>query len=88
MPLGVIIPGGVKLAMYSADQWAKAAKNETLFRYEAFGKSGTARRDRTEVEHDRDQRAQHQEHQHSHQENPGRGQFAQFDLHVGAGGGA
>ena len=40
------------------------------------------------VEHDRHQRAQHQEHQHPHQENPGRRQFAQFDLHFGAGGGA
>ncbi len=30
VPLGVIIPGGVKLAVYSADQWAKAAKNETI----------------------------------------------------------
>ena len=40
------------------------------------------------VEHDHDQRAQHQEHQHPHQENPGRGQFGQFDLHGGAGGGA
>ena len=49
---------------------------------------GKERRDDLLVEHDRDQRAQHQEHQHSHQENPGRGQFAQFDLHVGAGGGA
>jgi hypothetical protein len=38
------------------------------------------------VEHDRHQCAQHQEHQHPHQENPGRGQFAQFDLHFGAGG--
>ncbi len=40
------------------------------------------------VEHDHDQRAQHQEHQHPHQEDPGRGQFGQFDLHRGAGGGA
>jgi invasion protein IalB len=30
VPLGMIIPGGVKLAVYSADQWAKAAKNETI----------------------------------------------------------
>src|SRR6478752_7537278 len=30
VPLGVVIPGGVKLAVYSADQWAKAAKNETI----------------------------------------------------------
>jgi invasion protein IalB len=30
VPLGVIIPGGVKLAVYSADQWAKAAKNEKI----------------------------------------------------------
>jgi invasion protein IalB len=30
VPLGVIIPGGVKLAIYSPDQWAKAAKNETI----------------------------------------------------------
>jgi invasion protein IalB len=30
VPLGVIIPGGVKLAVYNADQWAKAAKNETI----------------------------------------------------------
>jgi invasion protein IalB len=30
VPLGVVIPGGVKLALYSADQWAKAAKNEKI----------------------------------------------------------
>jgi invasion protein IalB len=30
VPLGVVIPGGVKLAFYSPDQWAKAAKNETI----------------------------------------------------------
>ena len=36
------------------------------------------------VKHDRDQRAQHQENQHPHQENPGRRQFGQFDLHGGA----
>jgi invasion protein IalB len=30
VPLGVVIPGGVKLAVYNADQWAKAAKNETI----------------------------------------------------------
>jgi invasion protein IalB len=30
VPLGVVIPGGVKLAMYTPDQWAKAAKNETI----------------------------------------------------------
>ena len=40
------------------------------------------------VEHNHHQRAQHQEHQHPHQENSGRRQLAQFDLHFGAGGGA
>jgi len=30
VPLGVVIPGGVKLAVYNADQWARAAKNETI----------------------------------------------------------
>jgi len=30
VPLGVIIPGGVKLAVYNKDQWAKAAKNEKI----------------------------------------------------------
>ena len=30
VPLGVVIPGGVKLAIYNADQWSKAAKNETI----------------------------------------------------------
>jgi invasion protein IalB len=30
VPLGVVIPGGVKLAVYNTDQWAKAAKNETI----------------------------------------------------------
>jgi invasion protein IalB len=30
VPLGVVIPGGVKLAAYNADQWAKAAKNEKI----------------------------------------------------------
>ena len=30
VPLGVVIPGGVKLAIYNSDQWAKAAKNETI----------------------------------------------------------
>ncbi len=30
VPLGMIIPGGVKLAVYSPDQWAKAAKNEKI----------------------------------------------------------
>jgi invasion protein IalB len=30
VPLGMVIPGGVKLAVYSADQWAKAAKNEKI----------------------------------------------------------
>jgi invasion protein IalB len=30
VPLGVVIPGGVKLAVYNADQWAKAAKNEKI----------------------------------------------------------
>jgi invasion protein IalB len=30
VPLGVVIPGGVKLAVYNKDQWAKAAKNEKL----------------------------------------------------------
>jgi invasion protein IalB len=30
VPLGIIIPGGVKLAVYSQDQWAKAAKNEKI----------------------------------------------------------
>lgn len=30
VPLGMVIPGGVKLAVYNADQWAKAAKNETI----------------------------------------------------------
>jgi len=30
MPLGVVIPGGVKLAVYSKDQWEKAAKNEKI----------------------------------------------------------
>jgi invasion protein IalB len=30
VPLGVVIPGGVKLAVYSQDQWAKAAKNEKI----------------------------------------------------------
>ena len=37
------------------------------------------------VEHDCDQRAEHQEHQHPHQEDPWRGQFVQFDLHVRSG---
>ena len=40
------------------------------------------------VEHHHQQGAQHQEHQHPHQENPGRGQLVQFDLHRGAGRGA
>ena len=39
------------------------------------------------VEHEQDQRTQHQKHQHPHQENPGRRQFCQLDLHRGAGGG-
>jgi len=30
VPLGVVIPAGVKLAVYNADQWARAAKNETI----------------------------------------------------------
>jgi invasion protein IalB len=30
VPLGVVIPGGVKLALYNPDQWAKAAKNEKI----------------------------------------------------------
>lgn len=30
VPLGMVIPGGVKLAVYNADQWAKAAKNEKI----------------------------------------------------------
>lgn len=30
VPLGVVIPGGVKLAVYNKDQWAKAAKNEKI----------------------------------------------------------
>jgi len=30
VPLGVVIPGGVKLAVYNNDQWAKAAKNEKI----------------------------------------------------------
>jgi invasion protein IalB len=30
VPLGMVIPGGVKLAVYNADQWTKAAKNETI----------------------------------------------------------
>jgi invasion protein IalB len=30
VPLGVVIPGGVKLAAYNADQWAKAAKDEKI----------------------------------------------------------
>jgi invasion protein IalB len=30
VPLGVVIPGGVKLAVYNKDQWDKAAKNEKI----------------------------------------------------------
>lgn len=30
VPLGVVIPSGVKLAVYNADQWKKAAANETV----------------------------------------------------------
>ena len=30
VPLGLVIPAGVKLAVYNADQWARAAKNETI----------------------------------------------------------
>lgn len=30
VPLGVVIPSGVKLAVYNPDQWQKAAKNETV----------------------------------------------------------
>jgi invasion protein IalB len=30
VPLGIVLPGGVKLAVYSQEQWAKAAKNETV----------------------------------------------------------
>jgi len=30
VPLGMILPGGVKLAMYTKEQWEKAAKNETI----------------------------------------------------------
>ena len=30
VPLGVVIRAGVKLAVYNADQWARAAKNETI----------------------------------------------------------
>lgn len=30
VPLGMIIPGGVKLAVYNKEQWEKAAKNETI----------------------------------------------------------
>jgi invasion protein IalB len=30
VPLGVVIPGGVKLAVYNKDQWAKAAKKEKI----------------------------------------------------------
>jgi len=30
VPLGMVIPGGVKLAVYNKDQWDKAAKNETI----------------------------------------------------------
>ncbi len=30
VPLGVVIPGGVKLAVYNKDQWDKASKNEKI----------------------------------------------------------
>jgi invasion protein IalB len=30
VPLGVVIPAGVKLAVYNADQWARAVKNEMV----------------------------------------------------------
>ena len=30
VPLGVVIPAGVMLAVYNADQWARAVKNETV----------------------------------------------------------
>lgn len=30
VPLGMVIPGGVKLAVYNKDQWEKAAKNEKI----------------------------------------------------------
>ena len=30
VPLGVVIPGGVKLAVYNKDQWTKASKNEKI----------------------------------------------------------
>ena len=30
VPLGMVIPGGVKLAVYNKDQWDKAAKNEKI----------------------------------------------------------
>ncbi len=30
VPLGVVIPGGVRLAVYNKDQWEKAAKNEKI----------------------------------------------------------
>lgn len=30
VPLGMVIPGGVKLAVYNKEQWDKAAKNETI----------------------------------------------------------
>lgn len=30
VPLGVVIPSGVKLAVYNAEQWKKAAANETV----------------------------------------------------------
>lgn len=30
VPLGIVIPGGVKLAVYNKEQWEKAAKNEKL----------------------------------------------------------
>ena len=30
VPLGVVIPAGIVCAVYNADQWARAAKNETV----------------------------------------------------------